>query len=48
MQAIYELEGDELTVCYDLQGGERPSAMRPRQDQLLLKITYTRAAIGFD
>jgi uncharacterized protein (TIGR03067 family) len=46
MHAIYELQGNELTVCYDLQGGERPSAMRPRKDQLLLKITYTRAAIG--
>ncbi|GAC1455102.1 MAG: hypothetical protein PVS2B3_08690 [Steroidobacteraceae bacterium] len=48
MHAIYELAGDELTVCYDLQGGERPSAMQPRKDQLLLRITYTRAAIGFD
>lgn len=48
MHAIYELTGDELTVCYDLQGGERPSGMRPRKDQLLLRITYTRAAIGFD
>jgi uncharacterized protein (TIGR03067 family) len=46
MHAIYELEGDELTVCYDLQGGGRPSGMRPRKDQLLLRITYTRAAIG--
>jgi uncharacterized protein (TIGR03067 family) len=46
MHAIYELEGDELTVCYDLQGGERPAGMRPRKDQLLLRITYTRAAIG--
>lgn len=47
LHAIYELTGNELTVCYDLQGGERPSAMRPRQDQLLLRITYVRAAIGF-
>ena len=46
LHAIYELEGDELTVCYDLQGGERPAGMRPRKDQLLLRITYTRAAIG--
>ena len=48
MHAIYELQGDELTVCYDLESGERPSDMRVRQDQLLLRITYTRAAIGFD
>ena len=47
MHAIYELTGNELTVCYDLQGGERPSQMRPRKDQLLLRITYIRAAIGF-
>jgi uncharacterized protein (TIGR03067 family) len=46
MHAIYELEGDELTVCYDLQGGERPAGMRPRKNQMLLRITYTRAAIG--
>jgi uncharacterized protein (TIGR03067 family) len=46
MHAIYELQGDELTVCYDLQGGERPAGMRPRKDQLLLRITYTRAAIS--
>jgi uncharacterized protein (TIGR03067 family) len=48
MRAIYELQGDELTVCYDLEGGERLSGMRAREDQLLLRITYTRAAIGFD
>ena len=48
MHAIYELKADELTVCYDLQGGERPCEMRPRKDQALLRITYTRAAIGFD
>ncbi len=47
MRAIYELRGDELTVCYDLEGGERPANMQPREDQLLLRITYTRAAILF-
>ncbi|HEY0766360.1 MAG TPA: hypothetical protein VGD47_00265, partial [Steroidobacteraceae bacterium] len=47
MLAIYELRGDELTVCYDLQGRERPANMQPREDQLLLRITYTRAAILF-
>ena len=46
MRAIYELRGDELTVCYDLEGGERPANMQPREDQLLLRITYTRAAIA--
>jgi uncharacterized protein (TIGR03067 family) len=45
--AIYELRGDELTVCYDLEGRERPANMQPQDDQLLLRITYTRAAIQF-
>ncbi len=43
MLAIYRLEADRLTVCYDLDGKERPSDMRTREDQLLLSITYTRA-----
>lgn len=43
MLAIYELEADRLTVCYDLDGKERPSDMRPHGDRLLLSITYTRA-----
>jgi len=45
--AIYELRGDELTVCYDLEGRERPANMHPQDDQLLLRITYTRTAILF-
>jgi uncharacterized protein (TIGR03067 family) len=43
MLAIYELEGDRLTVCYDLDGDERPTNMQPQDDQLLLSITYARA-----
>jgi uncharacterized protein (TIGR03067 family) len=43
--AIYELRGDELTVCYDLEGRERPANLQPHDDRLLLRITYTRAAI---
>jgi uncharacterized protein (TIGR03067 family) len=43
MLAIYQLEADRLTVCYDLDGKERPSDMQPRDDRLLLSITYTRA-----
>jgi hypothetical protein len=45
MRAIYELRGDELTVCYDLEDRERPANLQPQDDQLLLRITYTRAAI---
>jgi hypothetical protein len=43
MLAIYQLEADRLTVCYDLDGKDRPIDMRPREDQLLLSITYARA-----
>ncbi|MDB6089552.1 MAG: hypothetical protein JWN85_2336 [Gammaproteobacteria bacterium] len=43
MLAIYRLDADRLTVCYDLDGKERPTDMQAREDQLLLSITYTRA-----
>jgi uncharacterized protein (TIGR03067 family) len=45
MRAIYELQGDVLTVCYDLEGRARPVNLQPQPDQLLVRITYTRAAI---
>ncbi len=44
MLAVYELRGDELTVCYDLERAERPASVRPRRDQPVLAITYVRAA----
>jgi uncharacterized protein (TIGR03067 family) len=44
MLAIFVLESDRLTLCYDLGGLERPSGMQPQADQLLLSITYERAA----
>jgi uncharacterized protein (TIGR03067 family) len=43
MLAIFELDGDRLTVCYDLQGNSRPADMLPQENQLLLSITYERA-----
>ena len=43
MLAIYQLVGDNLTVCYDLDSKDRPTDMLPKQDQLLLSITYARA-----
>jgi uncharacterized protein (TIGR03067 family) len=43
MLAIYKLEGDQLTVCYDLESTDRPAEMEPQEDQLLLSITYARA-----
>jgi uncharacterized protein (TIGR03067 family) len=45
LRAIFELDGDELIVCYDLQGGTRPLSMVPVEDQLLLRITYARAPL---
>ncbi|MFO7275881.1 MAG: TIGR03067 domain-containing protein [Pseudomonadota bacterium] len=44
MLAIFELEGDRLTVCYDLERNERPADMQAKEDQLLLSITYARAS----
>jgi uncharacterized protein (TIGR03067 family) len=46
MLAIIELDGDRLRVCYDLERDERPSNMQPQADQLLLSITYVRAAVA--
>ncbi len=43
MLAIYALDADRLTVCYDLDGAARPTNMQPQDDQLLLSITYARA-----
>ena len=43
MLAIYELNADRLTVCYDLDGRERPADMKSHEDQLLLTISYARA-----
>ena len=42
MLAIFELKGNQLTVCYDLDGNRRPDDMHA-PDQLLLNITYERA-----
>ena len=44
MLAIFELKDDQLTVCYDLDGKRRPENMQVQEDQLLLSITYERAA----
>jgi uncharacterized protein (TIGR03067 family) len=46
MLAIYELRGDELTVCYDLERPERPASLEPHPGQPKLRITYTRAPIA--
>lgn len=42
LEAIIELDGDALTVCYDLDGNARPESMEADDDQLLLRIAYER------
>lgn len=42
LEAIIEIDGDTLTVCYDLDGLARPESMQPEEDQLLLRISYAR------
>jgi uncharacterized protein (TIGR03067 family) len=42
--AIIELDADRLIVCYDLERRERPASRQPALEQLLLSITYQRAA----
>ena len=44
MLAIFELQDDQLTVCYNLDGNNRPANMQTHEGQLLLSITYERAA----
>ena len=44
--AVYQLDGDELTLCYDVEGGERPVSLAPRRDRAQLLITYERRALG--
>lgn len=44
LEAIIELDGDSLTVCYDLDGLARPESMEADEDQLLLRIAYERDA----
>jgi len=43
MLAIFELTGDRLTVCYNLESGARPGDMQPENGQMMLSITYERA-----
>ena len=42
LEAIIDLDGDTLTVCYDLDGFPRPESMEPDEDELLLRISYER------
>ena len=42
--AIYEISNDLLSICYDMEGPNRPRSMQPEEDQVLLLITYARDA----
>jgi uncharacterized protein (TIGR03067 family) len=42
--ALVALDGDRLCVCYDLERAERPSGWLAQGEQLLLTVTYARAA----
>jgi len=41
--AIYELNGDNLRVCYDLTGKVRPTEFKTRKGEALFLATYKRA-----
>jgi uncharacterized protein (TIGR03067 family) len=42
LPAIYRLNGDQLEVCYDLAGRERPKEFATRADTRLFLISYKR------
>ena len=41
-QAIYELDGDTLKVCYDLSGKGRPTEFKTAEGTQLFLVIYTR------
>jgi uncharacterized protein (TIGR03067 family) len=40
--AIYALNGDTLTICYDLSGKSRPTEFKTTEGSQLLLVTYQR------
>lgn len=42
IKAIYKLDGDDLQVCYDFTGGERPEKFETKPKTMQLLITYKR------
>ena len=42
IQAIYELDGDTLRVCYDLSGKSRPTEFKTKVGAPLFLVTYKR------
>lgn len=43
MQAIYELDGDTLKVCYDLSGSGRPKEFKTMPGSQLFLVTYKKS-----
>jgi uncharacterized protein (TIGR03067 family) len=43
VKAIYKLDGDTMTICYDLGGGERPTKFETKADTKLFLAVYQRA-----
>jgi len=42
LPAIYKLDGDSLTICYDLTGKARPTQFKTEAGTMQLLITYKR------
>ena len=40
--AIYELNGDTLRICYDLSGSKRPTEFKTAAGTKLYLVTYNR------
>jgi uncharacterized protein (TIGR03067 family) len=43
IQAIYKLEGDTLTVCYDMSGSMRPTSFATKAGTSYFLAVYTRS-----
>ncbi|HUR52835.1 MAG TPA: TIGR03067 domain-containing protein [Gemmataceae bacterium] len=43
VKAIYKLDGDILTICYDHNAGDRPTAFESKPDTTTLLVAYKRA-----
>jgi hypothetical protein len=41
--AIYELDGDQLKICYDLTGKSRPKEFSTKDAKQLFLVNYKRA-----
>jgi uncharacterized protein (TIGR03067 family) len=43
VKAIYKIDGDVLTICYDHNAGDRPTAFESKPDSTTLLVSYKRA-----